>query len=127
MAVEVNCTRACNPSLTTGFGFEVCFLPKMAEDPVPGHQAFWAKKRASLQSDYHTHIEQYPKAVTQYRQLFKVLCTIEDVAGCTPISVGENAEWTAVVSTVKENRANYCKSISGRTHFSALYGTFTVS
>jgi hypothetical protein len=102
MAVVVNCTQTYNSSHTTGSEFEVCILPKMAEDPVPGHQAFWAKKRASLQSEYPAFIEKYPDSDTQYRQLFKVLCTIEDVAGYTP-AVGESAEWMAVVSTAEEN------------------------
>jgi hypothetical protein len=97
----------------------------MAEDPVPGHQAFWAKKCASLQSEYPAFIEKYPDADTQYRKLLKVLCTIEDVAGCTPTAVGESAEWTAVVSTTEENWASYCKALSGNVPFSALYGTYT--
>jgi hypothetical protein len=75
----------------------------MAEDPVPGHQAFWAKKCASLQSEYPALIEKYPDADIQYRQIFKVLCTSENVAGYTPSAVGESAEWTAVVSTAEEN------------------------
>jgi hypothetical protein len=75
----------------------------MADDPVPGHHAFWAKKSASLQSEYTAFIEQYPDADAQYRQLFKVLCTIEDVEGYTPTAVGESAKWTAVVSTTEEN------------------------
>jgi hypothetical protein len=55
---------------------------------VPGHQAFWAKKRASLQSEDPAFIEKYPDADTQYRKLLKVLRTFEDVAGCTPTAVG---------------------------------------
>jgi hypothetical protein len=82
----------------------------MAEDPVPGHQAFWAMKRASLQTEYPAFVQKYPDADTQYRKLLKVLCTIEDVAGSTPTAVGECAEWTAVVSTTEENWANYCKA-----------------
>jgi hypothetical protein len=89
----------------------------MAEDPVPGHHAFWAKKRASLQSEYPAFIEKYPDADTQYRKLLEVLCTVEDVAGCTPTAVRESAEWTAVVSTTEENWASYCKALSGKTLF----------
>jgi hypothetical protein len=83
-------------------------------------------KRASLQSEYPAFIEMYPDTDTQYRKLLKVLCTIEDVAGCTPTAVGESAEWTAVVSTTEENWASYCKALSGKVLFSALYGTYTV-
>lgn len=42
---------------------------------MPGYQAFSARKRASLQSDYRVLKERHPEhleAGTQYRQLFKV-------------------------------------------------------
>jgi hypothetical protein len=77
-----------------------------------------------LQSEYPAFIEKYPDTDTQYRQLFKVLCTIEDVASYTPTTVGESAEWTAVVSTMEVNWTNYCKALSGKTLFSALYGMY---
>jgi hypothetical protein len=99
----------------------------MAAAPVPGYQAFSAEKRASLQAEYKTLIENYPDADTQYRQLFKVLCSIEDVAGYTPAVVGESTEWTAIVSAAEENRTNFCKALSGKTLFSALYGTYIVT
>jgi hypothetical protein len=72
-------------------------------------------------------IGNYPDADTQYRQLFRVLCDIEDVAGYTPAVFGESAEWMAIVSATEENRINYCKALSGKTLFSALYGTYTVT
>jgi hypothetical protein len=80
-----------------------------------------------LQSEYPAFIEKYPDADTQYRKLLKVLCTTEDVAGCTPTAVGESAEWTAVVSIMEEDWASYCKALSGKALFSALYGTYTVA
>jgi hypothetical protein len=55
------------------------------------------------------------------------LCTIEEVAGYTPTAVEESAEWTAVGTTKEENWASYCKALSGKTPFSALYGTYTVA
>jgi hypothetical protein len=81
----------------------------MAAAPVPGYQAFWAEKRASLQAEYKTLI-----GYTRYRQLFKVLCNIEDVAGYTPAVVWESAEWTATVSAAEENRTKFCKALSGQ-------------
>jgi hypothetical protein len=48
------------------------------------------------------------------------------VAGYTPASVGESQAWNFIISTVEENRANYCKALSGKTHYSALYGTYAV-
>jgi hypothetical protein len=99
----------------------------MAAAPVPGYQAFWAEKRASLEAEYKTLIGKYPDADTQYRLLYSALCALEDVVGYTPAAVGESEEWTAVVSAAEENRANYCKALTGETLFSALYGTYTVN
>jgi hypothetical protein len=99
----------------------------MAAAPVPQYQAFWAEKRASLQAEYKTLIENHPDVDTQYRQLFEVLCNIEEVAGYTPAVVGESAEWTAIVSFAEENRTNFCKALSGKTLFSALHGTYTIT
>jgi hypothetical protein len=59
--------------------------------------------------------------------LFKVLCDIEDVAECAPPSVGESEEWTDIVNTVEENRVNFCKALHGKTLYSALYGTYSVT
>jgi hypothetical protein len=84
----------------------------MAAVPVPGYQAFCADKSASLEAEYKTLIGKYLDAVTQHRQLYKSLCVIEDVAGFMPAVVGESAEWTAIISTAEENRANYCKVLS---------------
>jgi hypothetical protein len=94
----------------------------MTGAPVPGYQAFWAEKRASLKSEYQVLIKQYPDADLQYRLLYKVICNIEDVAGCTPAAVGESAEWTA-----EDNRASYCKALSDSVLFSALHGAYTVA
>jgi hypothetical protein len=51
---------------------------------------------------------------------------IEDLARYTPPSVAESSDWTSVVDSAEENRANYFKALSGKTHFSAPYGTYTV-
>jgi hypothetical protein len=53
----------------------------MAAVPVPGYQAFWTDKRASLEAEYKTLVGTFPDADTQYRQLYSTLCDIEDVAG----------------------------------------------
>jgi hypothetical protein len=42
---------------------------------------------------------------------FKVLSDVGGVAAHTTVSVGESAEWTAVLNAVEENRASYCKSL----------------
>jgi hypothetical protein len=84
----------------------------MAAVPVPGYQAFWAYKRASLEAEYKTLIVKYPEADTQYRQLYSDLCAIEDLAGYTPAVIGESAKWTPVIRAAEENRANYCNALS---------------
>jgi hypothetical protein len=48
------------------------------------------------------------------------------VAGYTPVAVG-SAKWTAIVSDAEENRASYCKTLSGKILFSVLYGAYTVT
>jgi hypothetical protein len=99
----------------------------MAGAPPPGYQAFWADRRASLKAEYNVLIKQYPDADLQYRLLYKVICTIKDLVGCTPAVVGESAEWTAIVNTAEDNRASYCKALSGNVLFSALRGAYTVA
>jgi hypothetical protein len=99
----------------------------MAGATVPGYQVFWAERRASLQSEYKELIKQYPDADTQYRQLYETICSIEDMAGCTPATVGESTQWTAIVNAAEDNRASYCKALSGKVLFSALHGPYTVA
>jgi hypothetical protein len=61
------------------------------------------------------------------RLLYKTLYDIENVAAYTPAAVGKSTKWTAVVSTAEDNRASYCKALSGKVLFSALYVTYTAA
>jgi hypothetical protein len=70
---------------------------------------------------------QFPDADAQLRQLFQVLCDIEDVAGYTPATMGESKKWSSIVNAAEENRQNFCKTLSGKILFSALYSTCTVT
>jgi hypothetical protein len=79
---------------------------KMADVLAPGYQAFWTNKRKTLKSEYQKLVGEYPDAEAQLKQLFKVPCDIEDLAGYTPASVGESHDWTSIVNTVEETRAN---------------------
>jgi hypothetical protein len=99
----------------------------MANIPVSGYQAFWTNAHETFKAEFQRLVGQHPDAEEQPRQLFKVLSDIEDVAGHTATSVGESQEWTSTVSTAEENRANCCKALSGKTLYSALYGTYTVT
>jgi hypothetical protein len=99
----------------------------MADVPVPGCQKFWTDKRGALKAEYQLLVAKYPDAEAQLKQLFKILCDIEDVAGHTPVSVEESVEWTSIVNTAEDNRASYCKALTRKPLFSALYGTYTVT
>jgi hypothetical protein len=61
------------------------------------------------------------------QQLFKVLCEIEDLASYTPSSVGESEQWAAIVSSAEDYPESYCNALRGKTLFTALYGTYTVT
>jgi hypothetical protein len=56
-----------------------------------------------------------------------MLCDTEVVTGHTPASVGEIVEWTSILNIAEDNRASYCKALTGRTLFSALYGTYIIT
>jgi hypothetical protein len=49
------------------------------------------------------------------------------MAGYTPAAVGKRDKWTAIGSIAEDNRASYCKALSGKLLISALYGTYTVA
>jgi hypothetical protein len=60
----------------------------MANVPVPGYQAFLTNKRKTLEAEYQKLVRQYTNLQAQPKQLIKVLCDIEDMAGYTPALVG---------------------------------------
>jgi hypothetical protein len=99
----------------------------MANVPVPGIRKYWRQKLASLIFEAHAITDKYPEAVAVVQEIHKVLSDIELLAGCTPAKVGESSEWTSVVSSVEENRANICKAVDGKRLCSALYGMYTVT
>jgi hypothetical protein len=56
-----------------------------------------------------------------------VVSDTEDVARHTSASGGENVERAIIINAAEENGLNYCKDLHGKTRFSALYGTYTVT
>jgi hypothetical protein len=88
--------------------------------PLPAYKTFWTCKRKTLKAEFQELVGKRPDAEAQLRQLFRVLCDIEDVAGYAPTSVGESEKWTAIVNTVEENLISFCNSLSRRTLYSAL-------
>jgi hypothetical protein len=84
----------------------------MGDIPVPGYQLFSTNKRFTLKYEHPTLVQQYPDAVAQLKQLFKVLGDIEDVAGHTPASVMSSTEWAAIVNAAEGNGANCSKALN---------------
>jgi hypothetical protein len=110
-----------------GAHIESRVVPKMADIPVTGYQAFRTDKRKTLKWEYQQLIGLSPDADAQLKQLYEVLCEIKDVAGYTLASVGESELWPSIVSAAEYNRQNFCKALIEKTMFSALYGTYTVT
>jgi hypothetical protein len=88
--------------------------------PVPECQAFWSDTCNKLKSEYQQLIGQIPETDAQLKQLFIVICNIEEMARYTPASVSESEQWSSIVSTSEEKRQNFCKALSGKTQFCAL-------
>jgi hypothetical protein len=83
----------------------------MADVPVPGYRKFWTEERTSLKAEYQVLITKHPDADAHLKQLLKILCDTEDVAGYT-----QGADWSSIVNTAEEIRANYCKALTGEPH-----------
>jgi hypothetical protein len=92
----------------------------MADVPVTRYQTLWTNKLSAQKSEYQTLVQQDPEADVQLKQLLQVLGDIENVARHIPASVGESAEWAAIVNAAEENGASYCKDLHGEPLFSAL-------
>jgi hypothetical protein len=84
-------------------------------------------KRSSLKKQFQSIEEKYPDATPAIKPLFKVLCNIEDLVGFTPALLGQSGEWAAIISSAEESCENYCKALRGKTLFSTLYRTYTVT
>jgi hypothetical protein len=90
-----------------------CLYTKMVDGAVPGFRKYETQTLASLNSQCHAITSKYAEAGTVV-QVHKVLNDMEIIAGCTPAEVGESSEWTSVVNSAEENRADFCKSLDGK-------------
>jgi hypothetical protein len=99
----------------------------MGDVPVPGYQTFWTNKRSALKPEYQTLVQQYPDTEAQPKQIFKLLGDIEDVPRHISASAGELRSGLLLLSAAEENGTSYCKALHGKTLFSALCGTYTVT
>jgi hypothetical protein len=59
------------------------------------------------------------------QHLFKVLCDLQSLAGCTPKSVGESEEWAAVIGAAEDNLESYSVALQGKPLYSALYSSYS--
>jgi hypothetical protein len=69
-------------------------------------------------------MNKYPEAASVVQQVYEMLSDIEILAKCTPAKVGKSSEWTSIVSSAEENRANFCKILQG-SRFLALSTAYT--
>jgi hypothetical protein len=99
----------------------------MAGVPVLACKQFWTDKRLSLNTHYKDIANTYPDATPSIQQLLKVLCGIEKLANSTPIICWGEQGVGFRISSAEDNREDYCKVLKGKTLFSALYGTYTVT
>jgi hypothetical protein len=84
-------------------------------------------KKKKLKTVYNSIVGAQPDAPASIKQHLKVLCSIEDLASCTPASVGEREEWAAIVSSAEHSRESYCKALRGKAQFSTQYGNYSVT
>jgi hypothetical protein len=99
----------------------------MADVPVLGFRKHWTQKLASLKSESHGTTNKYPEAAALVQQVYEVLSDTEILAGCTPATVRECSEWTTIVRSAEENRANFCKAVHDKPLFIPLYGMYMVT
>jgi hypothetical protein len=92
---------------------------KIADVTEPELRKYWRQKLSSLKYQCHDITYKYPEAAS-VGKVYKFLSDIEILAKCTPAKVGESSEWTSIVSSAEDNRANFCKILEGKPHFSAL-------
>jgi hypothetical protein len=82
----------------------------MADIPVPEFRKYRRQNLALLKSESHAIRNKYSEETAVVRQVYEVLSYVEILTGCTPVEVGESSEWTSIMNSAEENRANFCKS-----------------
>jgi hypothetical protein len=93
---------------------------KMADVTEPGFRKYWRQMPSSLKSQCHDITNKNTEAAPAVKQVYKMLSDTEVRAKCTPAKVQESSEWTTIVRSAEENRANFCKILEGKPNFSAL-------
>jgi arabinogalactan endo-1,4-beta-galactosidase len=98
----------------------------VADVPTPEFQIYWTQELLSLKSECHAITNKYPKAASVVQQGRKILSDIEK-PDRHQLKWGKSSEWSSIVNSAEENRANICKNLDRKPLFSALYGMYTVT
>lgn len=101
-------------------------VPKMADISVPGYQAFWTDKRKRLKSEYKRQIGQFPNTDTAETAVYSIL-RYQGRGRVHSIFVGDNKQWSSIVSVAEENRQTYCNALTGQILFNAFYDMYSQS
>jgi hypothetical protein len=104
---------------------EYLSVQQYGRSPNTGIPEILEIKLSQLKSESHAFTNKYPEAAAVI-QVHIVLNDIEILARCTLAKVGESPKWTSIVNNA-ENRANFCKAVYGKPHFSTLYCMHTVT
>jgi hypothetical protein len=94
---------------------------------MTAHEQFWLQEVKNLQASYKSIVAKYPDADDVLQQVYKVLGDLVSLAGCTPARVGESEKWVRSVDTAKNDKAGFAKILKGKSLYSAVYGTYTVT
>jgi hypothetical protein len=79
---------------------------KTADVPELGFRKYWRQALSLLKSESHAITNKYPEAASVVQQVHKVISDIEILAKCILARVGESSQWTTIVKSAEENRAN---------------------
>jgi hypothetical protein len=75
----------------------------MVDVQVPGFRKYWTQKLTSLKSECHAIRNRYSEAASVVQQVYKVLCDIENLAGCSRLKWG----------TALSGPVDYCEQREG--------------
>jgi hypothetical protein len=96
-------------------------------DEVTSHEFFWLQEVNNLQIAYKKIIAKYSDADSVLQQVYKVLGYILRLACCTSTSDGESEMWIRAVDTANNDKISLTKILRGKSLYSALYGTYTMT
>jgi len=78
---------------------------------------YWKNEYESLRSESKDLIVKSPDAKDVTQRILKTLSDIVSLASCTPAKVGHGKDWSRIVDTVQEDRANLCAVLQGEMDF----------